>query len=135
MAKPPSPAWTPLARSGLRFVAYSAVLSSIKEIRQVMSEAADWRAQRGKGSVVFVDEIQFSLQQGPTGRVPALRRARGHPAGGRNHRKPSFEVNSALLSRCRVLMLEPLTPGDLVELLQRALDDEQGLCRPEPQGA
>ncbi|MEZ6003130.1 MAG: replication-associated recombination protein A [Planctomycetota bacterium] len=115
------------ARSGLRFVAYSAVLSGIKEIRQVMSEAADWRAQRGKGSVVFVDEIHRFNKAQQDAFLPFVERGDILLVGATTE-NPSFEVNSALLSRCRVLMLEPLTPGDLVELLQRALDDEQGLA-------
>ncbi len=128
---PPGVGKTTLARliaasSGLRFVAYSAVLSGIKEIRTVMAEAADWRARHGKGTLVFVDEIHRFNKAQQDAFLPFVERGDILLIGATTE-NPSFEVNSALLSRCRALLLEPLAPEDLVQLLRRALEAPHGL--------
>src|SRR3970040_7207 len=97
-----------LARvSGAHFVTFSAVLSGVKEIRQVIAEAEAVRARKGIRTILFVDEIhRFNKAQqdaspphGERGRLTLV---------GATPETPSFEVISALLSRCRVSVLEPL---------------------------
>ena len=128
---PPGVGKTTLARliaatSGLRFVAYSAVLSGIKEIRSVMAEAAQWRQDHGVGTLVFVDEIHRFNKAQQDAFLPFVERGDILLIGATTE-NPSFEVNSALLSRCRALLLEPLEPEELAALLRRALQDERGL--------
>ena len=129
---PPGVGKTTLARliaatSGLRFVAYSAVLSGIKEIRAVMAEASDWRARHGTGTLVFVDEIHRFNKAQQDAFLPFVERGDILLIGATTE-NPSFEVNSALLSRSRALLLEPLEPEDLAALLRRALQDPRGLA-------
>ncbi|MCA9001026.1 MAG: replication-associated recombination protein A [Planctomycetes bacterium] len=128
---PPGVGKTTLARliaaqSELRYVAYSAVLSGIKEIRQVMGEAEEWRRTHGVGTLVFVDEIHRFNKAQQDAFLPFVERGDILLIGATTE-NPSFEVNGALLSRSRALLLEPLTPEDLVELLERALTSERGL--------
>ncbi len=129
---PPGVGKTTLARliaaqSELRYVAYSAVLSGIKEIRQVMAEAKDWRRAHGVGTLVFVDEIHRFNKAQQDAFLPFVERGDILLIGATTE-NPSFEVNGALLSRSRALLLQPLTPEDLYELLQRALTHEKGLA-------
>ena len=129
---PPGVGKTTLARliagqSELRFVAYSAVLSGIKEIRQVMGEAKDWRRSKGVGTLVFVDEIHRFNKAQQDAFLPFVERGDILLIGATTE-NPSFEVNSALLSRCRALLLEPIEPDAMVGLLQHALQDERGLA-------
>ncbi|MDF1836324.1 MAG: replication-associated recombination protein A [Planctomycetota bacterium] len=128
---PPGVGKTTLARliaaqSELRYVAYSAVLSGIKEIRQVMAEAKDWRRAHGVGTLVFVDEIHRFNKAQQDAFLPFVERGDILLIGATTE-NPSFEVNGALLSRSRALLLQPLTPEDLHGLLQRALTHERGL--------
>lgn len=129
---PPGVGKTTLARliaaqSELRYVAYSAVLSGIKEIRQVMAEAKDWRRAHGVGTLVFVDEIHRFNKAQQDAFLPFVERGDILLIGATTE-NPSFEVNGALLSRSRALLLQPLTPEDLHGLLQRALTAEKGLA-------
>ncbi|MCP5023931.1 MAG: replication-associated recombination protein A [bacterium] len=129
---PPGVGKTTLARliasqSELRYVAYSAVLSGIKEIRQVMAEAKDWRRVHGVGTLVFVDEIHRFNKAQQDAFLPFVERGDILLIGATTE-NPSFEVNGALLSRSRALLLQPLNLEDLHGLLQRTLVDERGLA-------
>ncbi|MCC7014344.1 MAG: replication-associated recombination protein A [Planctomycetes bacterium] len=114
------------ARSKLRFVPFSAVLSGIKEVREVMSEAAAERARSGVRTLLFVDEIHRFNKAQQDAFLPFVE-AGDIVLIGATTENPSFELNGALLSRARVLILQPLSAEELVELLQRALADPRGL--------
>ena len=110
------------------FIEFSAVLSGIKEIKQVMADAEKAR-QYGTRTILFIDEIhRFNRAQQDAflnhvehGNIRLI---------GATTENPSFEINGALLSRCRVYILNPLTEEQIVALLQRALEDsERGLGR------
>ena len=107
------------------FVPFSAVTSGIKEIREVMGKAEGLSRQRGgRGVLVFVDEIHRFNKAQQDAFLPFVER--GHiTLVGATTENPSFELNRALLSRCRVVVLEPLGPEDLEELVRRALRDEE----------
>jgi putative ATPase len=113
--------------SGARFVTFSAVLSGVKDIRQVTTEADAERARRGRRTILFVDEIHRFNKAQQDAFLPHVEKGRLVLVGATTE-NPSFEVNSALLSRCRVYVLQPLTEDDLVTILERALaDPERGL--------
>jgi putative ATPase len=110
-----------------RFVPFSAVTSGIKEVKQVMEEAARMRRATGRRTLVFVDEIHRFNKAQQDAFLPWVERGDVVLVGATTE-NPSFEVVSALLSRCRVVVLEPLAEGDLGRLLERALaDPERGL--------
>jgi putative ATPase len=128
---PPGVGKTTLARliaaaTDLRFVPYSAVLSGIKEIRAVMAEAERERARSGRRTLLFIDEIHRFNKAQQDAFLPYVERGDILLVGATTE-NPSFEVNGALLSRCRAVLLEPLGPDDIVRLLRRALDDVRGL--------
>jgi putative ATPase len=113
--------------AGARFVAFSAVLSGVKEIRQVVAEAEAERARRRRRTILFVDEIHRFNRGQQDAFLPHVEKGTIVLVGATTE-NPSFEVNSALLSRCRVYVLRALTEDDLVTILRRALDDrERGL--------
>jgi len=129
---PPGVGKTTLARliagaSGLAFVSYSAVLSGIKEIRTLMGEARDEKARAGKSTLVFVDEIHRFNKAQQDAFLPHVERGDILLVGATTE-NPSFEVNGALLSRCRALLLEPLSPEQIARVLERALVEPQGLA-------
>jgi len=129
---PPGSGKTTLARliaakSGLRFVPFSAVLSGVKEVRQVMARAQAERRATGARTLLFVDEIHRFNKAQQDAFLPYVERGDILLIGATTE-NPSFEVIGALLSRVRTLVLEPLAVEDVVALLRRALlDQERGL--------
>jgi len=114
--------------AGARFVAFSAVLSGVKEIRQVVGEADLERQRRRRRTILFVDEIHRFNRAQQDAFLPHVEKGTIVLVGATTE-NPSFEVNSALLSRCRVYVLRALTEDDLVEIMRRALPDrERGLA-------
>jgi putative ATPase len=114
--------------AGARFVAFSAVLSGVKEIRQVVAEAEAERARRRQRTILFVDEIHRFNRAQQDAFLPHVEKGTIVLVGATTE-NPSFEVNSALLSRCRVYVLHGLTEDDLVAIMRRALADrERGLA-------
>ncbi len=112
-----------------RFVFFSAVLGSIKEVREIVAEAKQQRAYHNRKTLLFVDEIHRFNKAQQDAFLPSVEQGELTLIGATTE-NPSFEVNSALLSRSRVFVLEPLSPDELKILLKRAIDSEQGLNRP-----
>ena len=112
------------------FRAISAVLSGLPDVRQVLAEAAQ-RFAEGRRTVLFVDEVHRFNKAQQDAFLPHIERGTIIFVGATTE-NPSFELNSALLSRCRVHVLESVSPEDVVEALQRALEDtERGLGEQE----
>ncbi len=105
------------------FVEFSAVLAGIKEIKQVMADAERAR-QYGTRTIVFVDEVHRFNKAQQDAFLRYVEKGSIRLIGATTE-NPSFEVISALLSRCRVYVLKPLTEEQIVGLLQRALQDEE----------
>ncbi|HEX2255065.1 MAG TPA: replication-associated recombination protein A [Thermoanaerobaculia bacterium] len=130
---PPGSGKTTLARiiareTRARFQPFSAVTSGIKEVKELMAEAARLR-RSGQRTLVFVDEIHRFNRAQQDAFLPYVERGDVVLVGATTE-NPSFEVNAALLSRCRVVVLQPLGGAELVELARRALaDPERGLGR------
>ena len=106
------------------FVNFSAVTSGIKEIKEIMARAERGR-QLGVRTVLFVDEIHRFNKAQQDAFLPFVEQGSIILIGATTE-NPSFEVNSALLSRCKVFVLQGLTEDDLVKLLRRALASERG---------
>jgi putative ATPase len=118
--------------AGARFVAFSAVLSGVKEIRQVVAEADAERARRGRPTILFVDEIHRFNRAQQDAFLPHVEKGTIVLVGATTE-NPSFEVNSALLSRCRVYVLNALGEEELLAIMRRALEDPgRGLARLAP---
>jgi putative ATPase len=108
------------------FIEFSAVMSGIKEIKQVMSAAAQ-AADMHSRTILFVDEIHRFNKAQQDAFLPYVERGTIRLIGATTE-NPSFEIISALLSRCRVYVLEPLSEETIEQLLRKALDDpERGL--------
>jgi len=108
------------------FIEFSAVLSGIKEIKQVMADAEKARVY-GTRTILFVDEIHRFNRAQQDAFLPHVERGNIRLIGATTE-NPSFEINGALLSRCRVYILNQLTEEQIVLLLRRALEDvERGL--------
>ncbi|KFN45316.1 ATPase AAA [Arenimonas composti TR7-09 = DSM 18010] len=108
------------------FVAISAVLSGLPQVREVLAEAQR-RFDAGRRTVLFVDEVHRFNKVQQDAFLPHIERGSILFVGATTE-NPSFELNSALLSRCRVHVLEAVSADDIVAALQRALDDgERGL--------
>ena len=113
--------------AGARFVLFSAVLAGVKEIRQVVAEAEADRARGGRRTILFVDEIHRFNKSQQDAFLPHVEKGTLILIGATTE-NPSFEVNAALLSRCRVYVLQPLSEEDIVTILERALrEPERGL--------
>ena len=126
---PPGVGKTTLARiiaqrTRAAFIDFSAVTSGIKEIRQVMQRAEDNR-RFGDRTIVFVDEIHRFNKAQQDAFLPFVEKGSIVLIGATTE-NPSFEVNGALLSRCKVFVLQALTAEDLMSLLSRALRDPRG---------
>jgi putative ATPase len=108
------------------FIEFSAVMSGIKEIKQVMADAAKAAELRSR-TILFVDEIHRFNKAQQDAFLPYVERGTIRLIGATTE-NPSFEIISALLSRCRVYVLEPLKDEQIATLLERALaDTERGL--------
>lgn len=129
---PPGVGKTTLARiiahqTSSAFINFSAVTSGIKEIREVMKQAQAAR-DGGQRTIVFVDEIHRFNKAQQDAFLPYVENGSIVLIGATTE-NPSFEINSALLSRCKVFVLRALETADLTELLRRALRDERGFGR------
>ena len=129
---PPGVGKTTLARiiahqTSSAFIDFSAVTSGIKEIREVMKQAQAAR-DGGQRTIVFVDEIHRFNKAQQDAFLPYVENGSIVLIGATTE-NPSFEINSALLSRCKVFVLRALETADLTELLRRALRDERGFGR------
>ena len=110
------------AQTSSRFLAYSAIATGVKEMREVLEASRALRAKAGQRTTLFLDEIhRFNRAQQDvflpyveTGDVILI---------GATTENPSFELNGALLSRCKVVVLEPLAPEAVVRIVKRAVED------------
>lgn len=126
---PPGVGKTTLARviansTNSNFIDFSAVTSGIKEIRTVMQKA-ELNASCGERTIVFVDEIHRFNKAQQDAFLPFVEKGSIILIGATTE-NPSFEINNALLSRCKVFVLQELKTEDLVQLLKRALQDPRG---------
>ena len=106
------------------FINFSAVTSGIKEIKTVMAQAEQAR-KMGEKTIVFVDEIHRFNKAQQDAFLPFVEKGSIILIGATTE-NPSFEVNGALLSRCKVFVLQTLKTEDLVKLLKRAITDKRG---------
>lgn len=113
------------AHTKARFIPFSAVMSGIKEIKEVMQEA-DQMKSYGQKTILFVDEIHRFNKAQQDAFLPFVEKGTIILIGATTE-NPSFEVNSALLSRCKVFVLKGLTGEDITRLLRQALDSPRGL--------
>ena len=131
---PPGTGKTTLARLVARhtrahFEALSAVLSGVADLRKVLTEAKRRRGQYGERTILFVDEIHRWSKAQQDALLDAVEKGVVTLIGATTE-NPSFELNAALLSRCRVFVLESLSEDDLIALARRALSDpDRGLGR------
>jgi putative ATPase len=128
---PPGSGKTTLARlialtGKAHFIGLSAVTAGVADLRRVIV-AARSRAQSGSKTILFIDEIHRFNKAQQDAVLPAVERGDVTFIGATTE-NPSFEVNSALLSRSRVFVLSPLAPADIETIVERALHDARGLA-------
>lgn len=111
-------------RTKAEFITFSAVTSGIKEIKGVM-EQADKNRLFGTKTILFVDEIHRFNKAQQDAFLPYVERGSIILIGATTE-NPSFEINNALLSRCKVFVLQALSSSDIIELLQRAIHSPEG---------
>ena len=129
---PPGSGKTTLARliarlTRAQFIQFSAVLSGIKEIKEVMRSAEQYRRATGRRTILFVDEIHRFNRAQQDAFLPYVESGAIALIGATTE-NPSFEVNAALLSRCAVYTLRALSDGDLVTILRRAIASPRGVA-------
>src|SRR6266496_2929633 len=114
-----------------RFIALSAVLSGVKDLREAITDARQER-KFGVRTVLFIDEIHRFNKSQQDALLHAVENGTVTLIGATTE-NPSFEITGALLSRCRVLVLNPLTPSEIETILQRALTEQaRGLAHLNP---
>jgi putative ATPase len=129
---PPGSGKTTLARiianaTKSHFIFFSAIMSGIKEIREVVKEAEDTLKYRSRRTILFVDEIHRFNKSQQDAFLPYVERGTFVMIGATTE-NPSFEVIAPLLSRCKVLVLNPLSEAEVASILEHALTDtERGL--------
>lgn len=111
-------------KTNSKFIDFSAVTSGIKDIKEVMAQAENNR-KFGQKTIVFVDEIHRFNKAQQDAFLPFVEKGSIILIGATTE-NPSFEINSALLSRCKVFVFKPIETKDLVKLLKRAVTDERG---------
>ena len=126
---PPGSGKTTLARllarnSGAEFVFFSAVLSGVKEIREIVERSRRLQEESGRGCLLFVDEIHRFNKGQQDAFLPHVEAGMITLIGATTE-NPSFQVIAPLLSRCRVLVLNPLGPEELEQILRNALADRR----------
>ncbi len=104
------------------FVPFSAVLGGVPELRQIIAQASERRRYQGRGTLLFVDEIHRFNKAQQDAFLPHVENGTVTLIGATTE-NPSFSVNAAVLSRCKVFHLEPLTDLELCALLERAVED------------
>jgi len=128
---PPGTGKTTLGRlvataTNSHFVPMSAVFQGVKEIREALQQAREERRFHGKHTILFLDEIHRLAKNQQDALLSSVENGDVILVGATTE-NPSFEINNALLSRSRVLVLEPLDEGDIRILLERAMNDPRGL--------
>jgi putative ATPase len=133
---PPGTGKTTLGRliastSGARFIALSAVFAGVREVRAAIDEARKDR-RRDARTILFIDEIHRFNKAQQDALLGAVEDGTISLIGATTE-NPSFEVNAALLSRCRVVVLQPLETNEVATIIRRALDDpDRGLAGLNP---